>query len=103
MNFGLIVDCLSYAVEHRKELAKDAEIGIHLIRRLEHICVKHSTTADKVLVAAGDALGAIAGDNDGKPIPVPEGTSDIHLSRDELHSDWDDRPVDHQHKPKVSS
>ena len=64
MNFATIVEALGYVIEHRKELAKDAEIGIHLIRRIEHLCVRHSTTADKVLVAAGDALSAVTGDSD---------------------------------------
>ena len=52
----LAVEGLTYAVEHRKELAEGAEVGIHVIRRLEHLCVKHTTTVDELLVSADHAL-----------------------------------------------
>ena len=52
MNFSTVISALEFAIEHKHEIASDAEAAIHLIRRIEHACVKHSTTADHVLVAA---------------------------------------------------
>ena len=52
----MAVQGLSYAIEHKREIALGAEVGIHAIRRLEHLCVKHQTTVDDLLVAADDAL-----------------------------------------------
>ena len=52
MNVTNIVKALQFVIENRHELASDAEVAIHLIRRIEHACVKHETTADHVLVAA---------------------------------------------------
>ena len=52
----LAVDGLSYAIKHRKQIAEGAEVGIHVLRRIEHLCVKHETTADDLLVKADEAL-----------------------------------------------
>ena len=59
MNIGLVISALEFAVEHRKEIVADAEAAIHFLRRVEHTCVKHSTTADKILVSADNMLSAI--------------------------------------------
>ena len=56
MNFVNVVHALEWAIENRHEIASDAECAIHLIRRIEHACVKHETTADHVLVAADKML-----------------------------------------------
>ena len=53
---SLAVEGLEYGIEHRKELAKGAECGIHVLRRIEHLAVKHKTTADRILMAAEKAL-----------------------------------------------
>ena len=58
MNFDLIVKGLGYVIEHRKEIASDAEAAIHFIRRVEHMCVHHNTTADTILVEADKALSS---------------------------------------------
>ena len=60
MNFTNVVKALEFVVNHKHEIAADAECAIHLIRRIEHACVKHSTTADHVLVAADKMLTHIA-------------------------------------------
>ena len=60
MNFTNVVKALEFVIEHKHEIASDAECCIHLIRRIEHACVKHSTTADHVLVAADKMLTHIA-------------------------------------------
>ena len=59
MNFGVIVEALEFAVNHRKEIASDAEAAIHFVRRVEHLVVKHGTTCDKVLVEADKALSKL--------------------------------------------
>ena len=94
MNFGTIVSALAWAAEHRKELAEGAEIGIHLIRRIEHLCVHHETTADKVLVAAGDALSAIAGDNDEEHSTSDSGARNFHSFAGRVDPSGDDLIVD---------
>lgn len=66
MNIGLVVQGLEFAIQHRKELAADAEACIHFIRRVEHLIVKHDTTADKILVASDEALAKVA--ENGKPL-----------------------------------
>ena len=52
----IVIDGLQYAIEHKKEIAKDLELGIHVIRRLEHLCVHHKTTVDQLLVHADQGL-----------------------------------------------
>lgn len=59
MNIGTVVSALEFVVTHRKEIASEAEAAIHFIRRVEHLCVKHETTADHVLVCADNMLTAI--------------------------------------------
>lgn len=56
MNIGLIIEGLKFIVEHRHEIAADAECAIHFMRRVEHTIVKHQTTADDILVSADSAL-----------------------------------------------
>lgn len=53
---SIAVDALSYACEHKKEIAHGAETAIHVLRRIEHQIVKHNTTADHLLVVADKAL-----------------------------------------------
>ena len=60
MNIGVVVQAIEFAVEHRREIASDAEAAIHFLRRVEHICVHHKTTADKILVEADKMLGSVA-------------------------------------------
>ena len=60
MNASLVVGALEFAIEHRRELAADCEAAIHLIRRLEHMVVKHDTTADAILMAAEEAFAQVA-------------------------------------------
>ena len=60
MFIGNVVKGLAYIVEHRKEIASDAECAIHFLRRVEHLTVKHKTTADSILVEADKALTNIA-------------------------------------------
>lgn len=58
MNFTTIISALEFAIEHRQEIAAETEAAIHFIRRVEHACVKHDTTADKILLAADSFLTA---------------------------------------------
>ena len=53
---SLAVEGLKYAIDHKKEIAEGAELGIHVLRRIEHLCVHHQTTADDILVHADKAL-----------------------------------------------
>ena len=53
---NIAIQGLSYAIEHRKEIAEGAECGIHVLRRIEHLCVHHKTTADELLKAGEQAL-----------------------------------------------
>ena len=71
MNFGVIVSALEFAIEHRKEIAADAECAIHVIRRIEHACVKHDTSVDHILVAADNFLQHVA-----EATPPPASDSD---------------------------
>ena len=50
------VEGLSWAIQHKKQVAGGAEVAIHVIRRIEHLCVKHQTTADDLLMAAEKGL-----------------------------------------------
>ena len=84
MDFGAIVTGLAYVAEHKEELAKDAEIGIHFIRRVEHLVVHHRTTADTILKYAEEALDVIAQRAEHpdyepqiKPPPVVKGQSPL--------------------------
>ena len=52
----IVINGLEYTINHKKEIAKELEIGVHVIRRLEHLCVHHKTTVDQVLVHADTAL-----------------------------------------------
>ena len=52
----LACEALEYGLAHRKEIAESAEIGVHVLRRIEHLIVKHNTTADQILVAAEKGL-----------------------------------------------
>lgn len=65
MNFSVLVNAIIWAAEHKAEIAETAEAGIHLIRRVEHLCVHHKTTADNILVAADDMLRQLR--DDGQP------------------------------------
>ena len=56
MNYGAVISAIEFAIEHRQEIAADLECAVHLIRRIEHACVKHDTTADSILVAVDKAL-----------------------------------------------
>ena len=53
---SLAVEGLEYAIEHRKEIAQGSECAIHVLRRIEHLCVHHKTTADELLKAGENAL-----------------------------------------------
>ena len=53
---NLTIAGLQYALAHRKEIAEGAEVGIHVIRRLEQLCVHHKTDVDTLLVHADKAL-----------------------------------------------
>lgn len=70
MNYLAVIQGLEFVVEHRKELAADAECAIHVIRRIEHLVVKHDTTADHVLVAAQTWLGHLAKASDTENPPT---------------------------------
>ena len=59
MNIGTVVSALTWAIENRHEIAADAESAIHFLRRVEHLCVHHKTTADTVLVEADKALSKL--------------------------------------------
>ena len=59
MNISIVIEALEFAVTHRKEIVADAEAAVHFLRRVEHLTVKHSTTADKLLVSADHMLTAI--------------------------------------------
>ena len=59
MNIGTVVNALTWVIEHRHEIASDAESAVHFLRRVEHLKVKHRTTADDVLVQADKALTAL--------------------------------------------
>ena len=60
MNFGVAIQALEFAIQHGPEIAADLECAVHLLRRVEHACVRHKTTADTVLVAADHALEKLA-------------------------------------------
>lgn len=60
MNINAIIEGLIWVARHRKEIASDAECGVHFIRRVEHLLVKHKTTADTILVEADKALTKLA-------------------------------------------
>lgn len=60
MDYSKIIKGLEWVIENRHEIAADAEATIHLLRRVEHLCVKHSTTADRILLAADDGLKKVA-------------------------------------------
>ena len=53
---SLTIDGLKYAMNHKKEIAEASELGIHVLRRIEHICVHHRTDVDDLLVKADEAL-----------------------------------------------
>lgn len=53
---SLAIEGLEFAVKHKKEIAIGSETAIHVIRRIEHMCVKHQTTADNLLMAAERGL-----------------------------------------------
>ena len=53
---SLALEAIKYGINHRKEIAQGAEVGIHVLRRIEHLCVKHKTTADDILMHADAAL-----------------------------------------------
>ena len=59
MNIGIVVQALEFAIENRREIVSDAEAAIHFLRRVEHACVQHETTADKILIAADHMLSAV--------------------------------------------
>lgn len=64
MNVDNAVHVIEYGIEHRKELAADAECAIHILRRIEHSIVKHGTTFDHLLQVADNALKEVMnGDN----------------------------------------
>lgn len=53
---GTVINVLKWAYDHRKEELEATEIGIHFLRRIEHLVVKHNTTLDDLLVHADKAL-----------------------------------------------
>lgn len=59
----IVIKGLEYAAEHPDQIKKDVdlavsgiELGIHVIRRIEHLCVHHNATPDEVLVHADKGL-----------------------------------------------
>ena len=56
MNIEAIIEGLIWVGRHRKEIASDAECGVHFIRRVEHLLVKHKTTADTILAGRRPGL-----------------------------------------------
>lgn len=53
---------LAYLVEHRKEIARDAEATIQFLRRVHLSCTHHNCTIDDYAKHAEDALHKIAED-----------------------------------------
>ena len=55
---GAIINVLKWTYDHRQEESIAAEVGIHFLRHVEHLVVKHHTSLDDLLVHADKSLTA---------------------------------------------
>lgn len=60
MNFGLIVEAIRFASEHKEDIAAGGHAAIAGIQAVEALCHKHNKPLDHVLHVADRVFDAVA-------------------------------------------